>query len=100
METGGAEETLFVVASTDMGHVNIMLERIRNQVGALPKLKASGTLKVTVEMIPGVSPGDPRTVEQQVWGVADCVTEIIQKSIASKQPINKSNEKEKHANAH
>jgi signal transduction histidine kinase len=97
LETGGAEETFFVVASTDMGHVNIMVDRIRNQVGALPKLKASGTLKVTVESIPGPPAADPRTVEQQVWGVADCVTEIIQQGIASKQHLN---EKEKHKNAH
>jgi signal transduction histidine kinase len=93
LETNGEEETFFVVASTDMGHVNIMVERIREQVGALPKLKASGTLRVTVEMIPSPPAIDPRTVEQQVWGVADCVTEIIQHDLASKQHIN---EKEKH----
>jgi signal transduction histidine kinase len=97
LETGNAEETFFVVASTDIGHVNIMVDRIRNQVGGLPKLKASGTLKVTVEAIPGPPAADSRTVEQQVWGVADCVTEIIQQGIASKQHLNK---KEKHQNAH
>ncbi len=74
-----------------------MVDRIRNQVGALPKLKASGTLQVTAEMIPGPPTGDSRTVEQQVWGVADCVTEIIQESIANKQHFN---EKEKHKHAH
>jgi signal transduction histidine kinase len=88
LETGGAEETFFVVASTDMGHVNIMLDRIRNQVGAFPKLKASGTLKVTVESIPGPFAADQRTVDQQVWGVADCVTEIIHQGIANKQHLN------------
>jgi hypothetical protein len=97
LETGGAEETFFVVASTDIEHVNILVDRIHNQVGALPKLKASGTMKVTVESIPGPPAADPRTVEQQVWGVADCVSEIIQKDIASKQHLN---EKEKHKNAH
>lgn len=96
METGGAEETFFVVASTDMENVNIMAERIRTQVGGLPKLKASGTLQVMVESIPGPSAGDPRTVEQQVWGVADSVTAIIQQNLASKQHFT---DKEKHANA-
>jgi hypothetical protein len=85
METGGAEVTFFVVASTDMGHVGIMTERIRSQVEALPKLKASGTLRVTIEMIPAPPVADPRTVEQQVWGVADCVTEIIQRGLGNKQ---------------
>jgi signal transduction histidine kinase len=96
METGGAEETFFVVASTDMGKVNIMVARIRDQIGALPKLKASGTLEVTVESIPRPPAGDPRTMEQQVWGVADSVTAIIQQNLASKQHFR---EKEKHANA-
>jgi hypothetical protein len=96
METGGAEETFFVVASTDMENVNIMAERIRTQVGGLPKLKASGTLQVMVESIPGPPAGDPRTMEQQVWGVADSVTAVIQQTLASKQHFR---EKEKHANA-
>jgi signal transduction histidine kinase len=100
METGGAEETLYVVASTDMENVNIMAERIRNQVGGLPKLKASGTLQVMVEKIPDPPANDPRTVEQQVWGVADCITEIIQKTLASKQHFNEVNEKEKEKQAH
>src|SRR5271170_5694426 len=39
METGGSEQTFFVVASTDMENVGIMVDRIRNQIGALPKLK-------------------------------------------------------------
>jgi signal transduction histidine kinase len=47
----GPGETFFVVASTDMAHVDIMMERIRNQMSALPRLKTSGTLRVTVEKI-------------------------------------------------
>jgi signal transduction histidine kinase len=80
MESGGAVETFHVVASIGMDRVNIILDRIRDQVGALPKLKASGTLRVTAEPVPGPPAADPRTVEQQVWGVADYVTEIIQRS--------------------
>jgi signal transduction histidine kinase len=77
-ESGGAVETFYVVASTGMDRVNIMLDRIRDQVGGLPKLKASGTLCVTAEPVPGAPAVDVRTVEQQVWGVADYVTGIIQ----------------------
>jgi signal transduction histidine kinase len=102
METGGADETFFVVASTDMNRVNIMMDRIRDQVGALPKLKASGTMRVTAEPIstkPNADPSiadpstaDPRTLEQQVWGVADRVSEIIQHGFASGQPCGEQQE--------
>ena len=81
MEISGASERLFIVASTDMKKVNIMLDRIREQLGALPKLKASGTLLVTAEEIPRPPAADPRTLEQQVWGVADYVTDIIQQDL-------------------
>jgi len=84
METGGSEQTFFVVASTDMENVGIMVDRIRNQIGALPKLKASGTLTVTAEMIPGPPGGDSRTLEQQVRGVAEYVIQFIQHGLASK----------------
>ena len=81
MEISGATESLFVVASTNMEKVNIMMDRIREQLGALPKLKASGSLLVTAEEIPGPPAADPRTLEQQVWGVADYVSEIIQQDL-------------------
>jgi hypothetical protein len=87
MEASGAVETFFVVASTDMKKVSIMMDRIRDQVGALPKLKASGTLRVAAEMIPSPPAADPRTLEQQVWGVADYVAEIIQQGLWSRQHL-------------
>ena len=83
MEISGATERLFIVASTDMEKVNIMMDRIREQLGGLPKLKASGTLLVTAEEIPRPPAADPRTLEQQVWGVADYVTDIIQQDLRS-----------------
>jgi hypothetical protein len=86
-----------VVASTDMERVSIMMDRIRNQVGALPQLKAGGILRVTAEMIPGAPAADPRTLEQQVWGVADYVTEIIQQGLWSRHNLT---EKENQKNAH
>jgi hypothetical protein len=85
MGTSGAVKTFFVVASTDMKRVSIMMDRIHEQVGALPQLKASGTLRVTAETIPGALAADPRTLEQQVWGAADYVTEIIQQGLWRKQ---------------
>jgi len=87
MESSGAGETFFVVASTDMERVNIMTERIRSQVGTLPKVKASGMLRVTAEMVPVPSATDSRTVEQQVRGVADHVSEVIQHSRRGNQKV-------------
>ena len=96
MGASGPVETFFVVASTDMKRVNIVMDRIREQVGSLPKLKASGTLRVSAEAIPRPPAVDPRTLEQQVWGVADYVTAVIQHALASKQNLI---EKEHHSNA-
>jgi signal transduction histidine kinase len=83
MGTSGPVETFFVVASTDMERVSIMMDRIHDQVGALPQLKASGTMRVTAEMIPGSPDADSRTLEQQVWAVADHVTDAIQQGLWS-----------------
>jgi hypothetical protein len=82
--TGGPVETFFVVASTDMASVGTMMDRIREEIGSLPKLKAAGTLRVTAEPVPGPAIGDARTLEQQVWGIADQVGEMIQQSLGSK----------------
>jgi hypothetical protein len=97
MEASGAGEAFFVVASTDMQKVSIMMDRIREQVGSLPKLKANGTLLVTAERIPVPVAADPRMLEQQVWGVADWVTEIIQQGLRSQRNFT---EKENQNDAH
>jgi len=73
-----------------------MMDRIRNQVGALPQLKAGGILRVTAEMIPGAPAADPRTLEQQVWGVADYVTEIIQQGLWSRHNLTEKENKDAH----
>ncbi len=95
--SSGPVETFFVVASTDMERVSIMMDRIRSQVGALPQLKTSGTLRVAAEPIPAPPAADPRTLEQQIWGVADYVTEIIQQGLWNGH---KFNEKENQEHAH
>jgi len=74
-----------VVASTDMERVGILMDRIRDQIGSLPRLKAGGSLRVTAENIPGPPAGDARILEQQVWGIADYVTEVVQQGLGSKE---------------
>jgi hypothetical protein len=95
--TSGPVETLFVVASTDMEQVGILMDRIRDQIGTLPRLKAGGSLRVTAEKIPAPPAADPRTLEQQVWGIADYVSEVVQQGLGSKENFT---EKENHENAH
>jgi hypothetical protein len=85
MGTSGPAEAFFVVASTDMERVGILMDRIRQQVGEFPSLKVTGTLQVTAEKLPGPPAVDPRTLEQQVWGLADCVTESIQHGLWDKK---------------
>ena len=96
MASSGPVETFFVVASTDMERVGIMMDRIRGQVGALPQLQASGTMRVAAEPVPALPAADPRTLEQQIWGVADYVTGIIQQDLWSGHNFN---EKENQENA-
>ncbi len=90
----GLAQTFFVLASTDMARVTALMDRIREQVGNLPQLKASGTMRVMAESIPPAPAMDARTLEQQVWGVADYVTEVIQQGLWTKP-----NEKEMTINA-
>jgi signal transduction histidine kinase len=94
--TSGPIETFFVVASTDMENVKIMIERIRNQIVAMPQLKSTGTVRVTAELVPGPPAADSLTLEQQVWGVADYVSEMIQQDLGKKEHSNEK-EKQKHA---
>jgi Histidine kinase-, DNA gyrase B-, and HSP90-like ATPase len=84
MGTSGAMETFFVVASTDMARVGIMMDRIREQIGGLPKFDTSGTLQVTAAPVPGAFTGDSRTLEQQVWGIADHIGEMIQHTLGDR----------------
>jgi hypothetical protein len=84
MESSGAVETFFIVAAIDMERVSIMMDRIHGQVGAQPKLKAGGTLRVAAEKLPVSNRDDSRTLEEQVWGVADYITESIQQGLCSK----------------
>ena len=86
--SSGLDQTFFVLASTNMQHVNVLMDRIRDQVGKLPQLKASGKMHVTAEAIAASPSGDARTLEQQVLGVADHVSEIIQQALWTKSNPN------------
>jgi signal transduction histidine kinase len=96
MGGSGPAETFFVVASTDMERVNIMLSRILEQVGAVPQLKNSGTLQVTARPVPRELIAKTKTLEEQVQQVAICVTEMAMQDLGCKYGLGK--ERDKNAN--
>jgi Histidine kinase-, DNA gyrase B-, and HSP90-like ATPase len=85
METSGATETFYVVASTDMQRSGIMTTRIREQLDRVPDLKTK--CSITITTVPVELPAEPAgaTLEQQVESVAGCVTQMIAASRERKQ---------------
>lgn len=90
MGSPGPEETFFVVASTDMERSEIMITRIREQLGKVPGLSSKGTLTVSASPIemPQAESGEPfpgGTLERQVEHLTDRVTEMILESMAKQK---------------
>jgi len=97
MAATGVAETFYVVASTDMERVPIMMARIQNQIGALAQLKASGTVQVTAKPIPLEHAAEEEGLEQQVQRIADRVTEMVMLDVGCKQSFT-TKEKNQYAN--
>jgi signal transduction histidine kinase len=85
MGTSGAAETFFVAASTDLQHSGVMTARIREQLERVPDLKSKCT--VTISAVPVELPAQKagESLEQQVQTVADCLTQMILKTMDRKQ---------------
>lgn len=77
MTSNGAEETFLVVASTDLDRANIMMTRIREQLGKVAELKGAGEVEVSAMAVPLPDRGAAHSLEQQVQGVATTVTGMI-----------------------
>jgi len=96
MATNGPEDTFYIVASTDMERVNIMITRIVEQISVLTHLKATGTIRATARQIGFLAEMQDKTLEQQVENVAERVTELI---LTDFRTMNNFNTKETSANA-
>jgi len=83
--SNGPKEICYVVASTDMERVNIMMNRVAEQLGALPHLKSTGTIRAEAKPIVLAFAGKEKSLEQRVQSVADKVTEMIVADIAGEQ---------------
>jgi hypothetical protein len=79
-----------------MARAGILMNRIRDQVGALPELTDSGTLQVTAEMVPMPPAAAPGILEQQVLVVADRITEIIQQDLWTRRKFADENQENAH----
>jgi hypothetical protein len=95
MATNGPEDTFYVVASTDMERVNIMIARIIEQIGVLTRVKSTGTVHASARPIAFSVMAD-KSLEQQVAQVADIVTELVLNDLRT---MNGFNPKENNANA-
>jgi hypothetical protein len=85
MGTSGTTETFFVVASTDMHCSGTMTTRIREQLEHLSELKGKCTLTITTLPVEFPSGNPEGSLEEQVQGVADRVTQMILASRERKQ---------------
>jgi signal transduction histidine kinase len=76
MTTRGPEQTFYVVASTDMDRVSIMMTRIREQIDKVDDLKANCELGLSAEPVTLPSADCSDATEKQLQDVADRVTEM------------------------
>ena len=81
-----ADETYFVVASTDLERANMMMTRIREQFGKCKGLQVSGQVTVSAVPVPIPQHEGDDSPEAQVQKVADCVTELILSALGLKHP--------------
>ncbi len=88
MGTSGAAETFFIVASTDLQRSGIMTTRIREQLDLVENLREKCTFAIAtmpIELPPADADRSQVSLEQQIQTVADCVTQMILRSLERKQ---------------
>jgi hypothetical protein len=78
----GVTESVYVVASTDMERVPIMLQRIETQLKSVEQLGAAGKAKVGALALGPVPMAADQTVEQQLQAIAQQVQEAIREQSA------------------
>lgn len=85
MTASGADETFLVVASTDLDRANIMMTRIREQLGKVSDLNGTGELAVSASAVPLPDRGADHSLQEQVQEVARAVTEMVGAVLSDKQ---------------
>lgn len=80
MAASGQEQALFVVASTDIEHSPIMMDRIRGQFEKMEELKLAADFDIKASEVPLPDKASAISLEQQVQTVADRIMVMSQKS--------------------
>jgi signal transduction histidine kinase len=88
MKTPGPEQSLFVVASTDLERSATMLNRIREQLQKMEELTNSGTFEVSVVQIPLPDNSGGVSSYLQVQEVAERVTAMAKDALGMAQGSN------------
>jgi signal transduction histidine kinase len=85
MTSGAADETFLVIASTDLERANIMMTRIREQLGKVDGLKGTGELEVSATAVPLPEGDSGLSEEEQVEQVAGAVNGMVQTVLGGEQ---------------
>lgn len=81
--TSSQQQTLFVVACTDLMHSRIMIDRIRSQFEKIEELKLAGDFDIRASEVPLPDHATTISLEQQVQAIADRVTVMTEASMCS-----------------
>ena len=84
MTASGPEQTIYIVASTDLKRAEIMTTRIRTQLQKIAELQASGEFEVSAATVTLPDDSAGRSLQQQVQGVAERVTEMARHGLSKK----------------
>jgi hypothetical protein len=85
MTSGSADETFLVVASTDMERAEIMMTRIREQLGRVPGLDGAGEMQVSASAVPLPDRRANACLRDQVQEVSRTVGEMV-RTVLGGQP--------------
>lgn len=77
MNSATAEETFLVVASTDVERANIMMTRIREQLGKVLEPQGTGELELSAVAVPLPDVGSGHSLIEQVQEVAGTINEMV-----------------------
>jgi hypothetical protein len=76
-----------VVASTDLECANVMMTRIREQLGKVQGLSGAGELEVSASAVPLAEAGPGQSLDAQVHKVAEAVNEIVRSVLGEAQRL-------------
>ncbi|HET7893521.1 MAG TPA: hybrid sensor histidine kinase/response regulator [Candidatus Sulfotelmatobacter sp.] len=79
-----AEETFLVVASTDLERANIMMTRIREQLGKVPELSGNGEVRVSASAVALPDGTSGQTLGEQVQQVAREISQMVRIMLGEK----------------